>query len=363
MGKKKESKPLPPKFENKRTRITVTNDGLENTTTHISTRTFESLGFDNSFDIEEFKRNFKINIISLDNEEMVFDLIGVDVPIANALRRILIAEVPTVAIETVYMVDNTSVINDEVLSHRLGLIPINVDPNLIEFPREGEEPNDKDTVVFKLDITCSKNPAARPDAPEDEKYINPKVTSGHLEWIPQGTQLDDIQIPVAPVHNDILIAKLRPGQSIHLEAHCKKGIGKTHAKWSPVSTASYRLLPELIINKDIVNEDAEKLVKICPTNVFDIEDLGNGSKRAYVARPRDCTVCRECIRFPDFQPFIEIYKVKDHFIFSIESSGVLPPHTLFMEAVKILIDKCVSFTQQLERTSGNQAGASGITKI
>jgi DNA-directed RNA polymerases I and III subunit RPAC1 len=60
--------------------------------------------------------------------EMEFDLIGVDASIANAFRRILIAEVPTMAIETVYVFNNTSVIQDEVLSHRLGLIPIKADP-------------------------------------------------------------------------------------------------------------------------------------------------------------------------------------------------------------------------------------------
>ena len=60
--------------------------------------------------------------------EMEFDLVGVDASIANAFRRILIAEVPTMAIETVFVFNNTSVIQDEVLAHRLGLIPIKADP-------------------------------------------------------------------------------------------------------------------------------------------------------------------------------------------------------------------------------------------
>jgi DNA-directed RNA polymerases I and III subunit RPAC1 len=60
--------------------------------------------------------------------EMEFDLVRIDASIANAFRRILIAEVPTMAIETVFVFNNTSVIQDEVLAHRLGLIPIEADP-------------------------------------------------------------------------------------------------------------------------------------------------------------------------------------------------------------------------------------------
>jgi DNA-directed RNA polymerase I and III subunit RPAC1 len=64
----------------------------------------------------------------MDEEEIVFDLTGVEPPLANALRRILIAEIPTMAIEKVHMWQNTSVIPDENLAHRVGLIPIKADP-------------------------------------------------------------------------------------------------------------------------------------------------------------------------------------------------------------------------------------------
>jgi hypothetical protein len=68
------------------------------------------LGVDNSWDFEEFKQDFRIHINKLTKEMMEFDVIGVDPAIANALRRILIAEVPTVCIEHVFMVNNTSII-------------------------------------------------------------------------------------------------------------------------------------------------------------------------------------------------------------------------------------------------------------
>lgn len=79
-----------------------------------------------------FKSNFRIDIISDTDEELVFDMVGVDAPIANALRRILLAEVPSVALETVFINKNTSIIQDEILAHRLGLIPLRIDPRKVD---------------------------------------------------------------------------------------------------------------------------------------------------------------------------------------------------------------------------------------
>lgn len=78
----------------------------------------------------------KVSVSRVSNRQIEFDLVGVDASVANALRRTMIAEVPTICIEHVYIWNNTSVIVDEVLSHRLGLIPLNVDPELFEY-REG----------------------------------------------------------------------------------------------------------------------------------------------------------------------------------------------------------------------------------
>ena len=81
-----------------------------------------------------------------------------------------------------------------------------------------------------------------------------------------------------------MIAKLRPGQEIEMELVCEKGIGKTNAKWSPVCTAYYRLLPDIRFEEDeeglgpIEGKDAEELKKMCPAKVFDIEDIGGKGK-------------------------------------------------------------------------------------
>jgi DNA-directed RNA polymerases I and III subunit RPAC1 len=83
--------------------------------------------------MDTFKRELNIQFISSDEETLVFDISGINAAIANAFRRILIAEVPTMAIEKVKFFQNTSIIQDEVLAHRFGLLPIKADPRLFEY--------------------------------------------------------------------------------------------------------------------------------------------------------------------------------------------------------------------------------------
>ena len=94
--------------------------------------TFQSKEID-STSIKAFIENSDIKIKKLDHEEIIFDLVGTEPPLANALRRIMISEIPTIAIEKVEMWQNTSVIPDENLAHRMGLIPLAIDPRMFEF--------------------------------------------------------------------------------------------------------------------------------------------------------------------------------------------------------------------------------------
>ncbi|CAH9063980.1 unnamed protein product [Cuscuta epithymum] len=349
---------LPPHIELQRTRVLCTYLAPTNTEKIKYGGAFASVGVDNSLRSDQFRKNFRVEIIRLNEEEIEFDMVGIDAAVANAFRRILIAEVPTMAIEKVLIANNTSIVQDEVLSHRLGLIPLKVDPRLFEYLSENDVPNEKNTIVFRLHVRCEK-----------AKQQRISVKSEDLKWLPNGSEFqlateksvsssaskpktytsfscsqdslpEFANTPISLQHHDITIARLGPGQEIELEAHAVKGIGKTHAKWSPVATAWYRMLPEVVLLREIKGAEAEELVKKCPVKVFDIEDLGKGKKRATVARPRVCTLCRECIREEGWENNVALRRVKDHFIFTIESTGALPPEVLFTEAVKILEDKC-----------------------
>lgn len=194
--------------------------------------------------VQQLLSKLKIEITKLTHEVIEFDLVGVDPSIANALRRILLAEVPTVAIEHVWIAINNSIIQDEVLAHRVGLIPIKVDPKKLDYVVNDEE-TDRDTIVFHFDVECT--PEIVKNKFGKDSYKNEDALSGQLQWLPQGNQEELFPEGVRPVLDDIVIAKLRPGQRIEFEAHCRKGVGKDHTKFSPVATASYRLLPGMIL--------------------------------------------------------------------------------------------------------------------
>lgn len=92
------------------------------------------------------------------------------------------------------------------------------------------------------------------EANVEQIYTNTTIYSKDLIWTPIGNQKQIYENkPLGPVHEDIIINKLRENQEIEAELFCEKGIGKTHAKWSPVATAYYRLMPDIKLKKPILN--------------------------------------------------------------------------------------------------------------
>ena len=115
--------------------------------TATSAMMYMSVGYDNSWDHAKWVKDFEIIVVSMKHDTAVFELINVDPSIVNSLRRILIAEVPSVAIENVFVVDYDCVVPEEVLSHRLGLVPLAVDAEKLE-ERVEEKADHTNTVVF-----------------------------------------------------------------------------------------------------------------------------------------------------------------------------------------------------------------------
>ncbi|GFE55208.1 DNA-directed RNA polymerase [Babesia ovis] len=295
--------------------------------------TFQAEGDSSGRTILEEVKNIKIKFLKNTRFHAIAEIEGLNVAIANAIRRILLAEVPTLAIESVHIYQNTGVIQDEVLAHRIGLIPFDCNPDLIPY-RNNEDLSDKNSVCFHLKVKCTR---------EDlNGRSNMSVYSRDLKWVPMSDEQAAMfrDNPPKPIHDDILLTKLSPGQEIDLKAYLEKGIGKTHAKWSPVCTAVYRFKPDITFcDKDpLTKSEVEELAQICPMGVFSAE-----KGRIKEIRPYNCTSCRACVeRFPRR---VIINKLCNHFIFSVESTGAIPSGQLFLKAIGVLKEK----TQKLKR--------------
>ncbi|CAI4224792.1 unnamed protein product [Auanema sp. JU1783] len=317
-----------------------------------------------AFVLSEFLDNIKIEIINekRDGMDLEFDLMRVEAPIANALRRILIAEVPTMAFEKIYLYQNTSVIQDEVLCHRIGLLPLKIDPRLFEMPLEKviginekgvdcdeePEPDPSKNLVFKFHVLCKRNKNAPSTATEPvQLYHSSSAYSKSFEWKPCGEQASLFESdPPRMVHDNILVAKLRPGQEIEASCHVVKGIGRDHAKFSPVATASYRLLPTIRFLKDFEDKDAERVRESFAAGVVEIVNKG-GKNVAVVKDARSDTCSRNIFRHEDLAPHVILGRKKNHFIFSVESTGALKSHELVTEACKVMENKCRSLKEEV----------------
>lgn len=345
----------------------------KNTVTDVSSTDFPGHYFkeDHAWDKSRFGEACNVRFHHNEKYDSSFSLIGIDASIANAFRRCLIAEIPTLAIEYVYVQNNTSIIQDEVLAQRLGLIPLRVDSEGLtnylrwykKFDTDAAEEDrtaaafDYNTIILHLKIECTRNEnAAKGELDPHKKYHNAHVYAKDIEFKPFGAQHNFFggDKAIIATNPDILVAKLRPGQCIDIEMHAIMGVGSDHAKYSPVATASYRLLPTITITKPIVGKDAEKFQKCFPRGVIALETVttdeaseqGSGYEghegefKAVVNDPMKDTVSRECLRHEEFENKVKLGRVRDHFIFSIESVGQRESDEMFLMATAIMKEKC-----------------------
>ena len=147
-----------------------------------------------------------IQILTSDEKKISVKIKGISSHYANALRRICLNGIPVFAIDTVDIIENSSVLPDEGIAHTLGLIPLKTE-------LEGtDESNSR--VMLVLDSEATENTKV--------------VTSAELESNDQ---------VVKPTSNKIPIIHLAPGQHIKLEAYARLGRGTEHSKWNSANVS------------------------------------------------------------------------------------------------------------------------------
>ena len=262
-------------------------------------------------------KKMEVKQISQDKEngKLTFLIKGTDAAFVNTLRRMIIEEVPTLAIETVEFKDNSSSIYDEVAAHRLGLIPIKTDLKSYNLPKECTCKG-KGCAKCTLKMTLSSKSAGDVNASEI-KSKDPKC------------------VPAFP---GLPIVKLLKGQKIEFEATAMLGQGKDHAKWTP-GLVAYKNYP--IIELTEKGESCEEAVRVCPVNVFEFK-----KGKLEIAKPLNCTLFNAC--FDACPEGIKVTESNTDFIFTIESWGQLEPREMVKEALKRLSGKSDDFVKALK---------------
>ncbi|KAF8609028.1 insert subdomain of RNA polymerase alpha subunit [Ceratobasidium sp. AG-I] len=194
-----------------------------------------------------------LTIRDIKKQSVNFVLDGVELAFANSVRRVVMADLPTLAIDMVEIESNTTVIPDEMLAHRLGMVPL-ISTNCDEALR------------YTRDCTC----ISRCKYCSVELFLhvastnNPiDITSNNLDIVPSGSgefgdedegeagdelskRPANFGQPVGkgdPNVSPVLLCRIRKGQELKLRCIAKKGTAKEHAKWSPCSAIGFEYDP------------------------------------------------------------------------------------------------------------------------
>lgn len=267
----------------------------------------------------------------LDQRVAHFTLNDATPAFANSLRRAMISEVPTLAIENVRIYDNTSVLFDEMLAHRLGLIPLRT--NLT-------------THVPMSECACQGMGCPVCTATYTLSVEGPRMVYSR-DLVPADPES-------VPADENVPIVKLNEDQKIVLEARAVVNVGKEHAKWQPTLACGYKSYP--VIQIDERCDGCGMCVEECPRDVLKTET----PRKISVGRIEDCSLCKLCERVClsgsiGTESSIHISTDESRFIFVVESDGSLPVKEIVERAIQHIRKKSSDLNEVLSEVYGGTA--------
>ncbi|MFQ6063237.1 MAG: DNA-directed RNA polymerase subunit D [Methanosarcinales archaeon] len=252
-----------------------------------------------------------VDIIELSNYKARFILTGATPAFANGIRRCALSEVPTLAIDEVDIYYNNSVLFDEQLALRLGLIPLKADTDLLVFPDEC----DCDGGCSKCQVFLTLN-VEGPKTVYSEELISAD---------PDVVEVADKKIP---------IVKLKEDQTIMLNAIARLGIGRDHAKWQSGVACGYKNMPIITIEEcDLCG----KCIEECPRDILKY----NAKEDRIIASEEDVikfSLCKLCEQICELNA-IQISENPTTFIYNIESDGSMTATDLIIKAADVIKKK------------------------
>jgi DNA-directed RNA polymerase subunit D len=263
--------------------------------------------------------SLKISIVSLTEDTIRFLIEGVNTAFTNVLRRTMVSEVPTMTIEDIFYFDNSSLVPDEILANRIGFVPLKTDLDSYILPEDCD---------CEAELGC---PKCRAVLTMDVENTGNSITVYSGDLMP-----DDPN--TAPASDRIVLAKLADGQAIKFEAYAQLGQGNVHSKWSPVSMCVYQ-------NVSLVPLSDKTKAQECISDCGDAAVIEKDNLKIIdIQKFEACKRCRELV--PN-KLIMENLK-PDEFLFTVESTGALPPTRIVTESVKILKKKLAALTEKMD---------------
>ncbi len=267
-----------------------------------------------------------LEVFEKNDTRLVFVVSGISIEMINAIRRIILSQIPVMAIDEVIILKNDSPLYDEIVAHRLGLIPLKTNLDIYNLPRDCEC-GGYGCALCQVSLTCEiTNTTNKPMI----------IYSG---------ELNSNDPDVIPVHNEIPILKIEKNSKVIIEAYAILGTGKNHAKFSAVSNCAYRFYPVIEFDESKLTdiEELNLIVKMCPEKLFELSNKKLKLKDDYW---KTCTLCKSCEENSDGK--IKVSWKDTTYIFTLESDGVLPFDVIIKKAFEIFLNKISEFTEKLE---------------
>jgi DNA-directed RNA polymerase subunit D len=267
---------------------------------------------------DDFGVGMEIEIRKLDGNEMEFVLSGANPAFANSIRRAALRDVPIMAIDEVEFKVNDSAMYDEIIAHRLAMIPLTTPAKGYQLPSE---------------CGCREGRCEKCSVDLELKAEGPGMVYSE--------SLKPSDDEVRPVSGSIPIVKLENGQRLELVAIARLGFGKDHAKWQP-GIVAYKYMPVLEFDPKLCNACGD-CVKACPKGILEVVE-----KRVRVKDLTQCTMCKACVESCSSEA-VRVSGDPSKFIFRVESTGTLPPDQIILRAIESLREKFEEFPKLVKK--------------
>jgi len=257
------------------------------------------------------------------DDDVRFVVRGVTPAFANGVRRAMIADVPTMSVDTVRVIENSSVMFDEQIGLRLGLVPLTTPVG--EF-QEG------DSVTLELDVA----------GPDPEDPAAPETVTAY------SGDLRSADGMVQPAEEEVPIIDLKPGQRLQLEAEAVLGYGRDHARHQGGVAVGYRHLQTVGVegDRDEFTDEERAIVRGVieeseAEHVAEEYDAEDGDLVPTESFDNDLSK-----RYPGKDVTVE--DVPDAFVFHVETDGSLTVDELVLAAVETLHDRAAELTEAVQ---------------